>query len=37
MRHAELIIGKSRNGPTGAEEIMWVPERAYFIDKPEII
>jgi replicative DNA helicase len=37
MRHAELIIGKSRHGPTGAEEIMWVPERAYFIDKPEII
>ena len=37
MRHAELIIGKSRNGPTGAEEIMCVPERDYFIDKPEII
>jgi replicative DNA helicase len=35
MRHAELIIGKTRNGPTGAEEIMWLPEKAYFTDKPE--
>ena len=35
MRHAELIIGKTRNGPTGAEEIAWVPERAYFTDKQE--
>ena len=35
LLRAELIFVKSRNGPTGAEEIRWVPEPNYFTEVTE--
>ena len=29
---ADIIIAKQRNGPTGTEELLWIPEHTKFVN-----